>query len=46
MVTYWESDEGVERREKQSEDEWLGKCRAEGFGDGNSISDGASRRST
>ena len=31
MVTYWESDEGVERREYQQSDEWLEKCRASGF---------------
>ena len=42
---YWASDEGVERREYQRTDEWLEKCRAGGFQDGEKISDGASLRS-
>ena len=32
MGTYWASDEGVARREEQSGDAWLDKCRANGFG--------------
>ena len=45
MGTYWASDEGVERREYQRTDEYLAPLRAAGFGDGEKISDGASRRS-
>ena len=45
MDEYWKSKEGIERREKQSGDEWLNKCRAGGFQDGEKISAGASRRS-
>ena len=45
MTEYWKSKEGVARRKDMSKDEFLAPRRANGFGDGRLISDGASRRS-
>ena len=42
---YWKSKEGVAERERRSKDAYLAPRRAGGFGDGDKISDGASRRS-
>ena len=45
MNEYFESKEGVAERERRSKDAYLAPRRANGFGDGEMISDGASRRS-